>query len=147
MDDKKNEAKPISMGIGKLADRNNEFVRKFRWTLEGNGLESDFIKKVKFYFELNHIHIEAYEILRNNRISIDEWLERDLSKESLLFTTYDASGNPIYSYKLDVLYPFSSCSEFDYNYSDISTKLVKLHYKYIEKTIHMKQDISDFDEK
>jgi hypothetical protein len=144
MDD---ETKSISMGIGKLADRNNEFVRKFRWTLEGNGLESDFIKKVKFSFDLKRIYIEAYEILRNNRIAIDEWSERNLSNESLLFTTYDGYGNAIYSYKLNGLKLYSSESDFDYSNSDISTKNVTVLYRRIEKTIHMKQDISDFDEK
>lgn len=148
MDDNKQsnslDTKPVyqNMGIGLLGDKSAVFVRKFRWTLGSDTLRSDFIKNVKFNFKNKRMKIEVYEILINDEeINIHSWLRKDLSKETLKFSTYDGLGKEIYTYIFSNLKIISDCSSFDYSSSDASTRKIIVEFENLSRSTEPKKQI------
>lgn len=131
-----------NMGIGKIGSPEITFVRKFRWTLKGTNLEEHFLKNVKFDFKQQRMEIEAYEIvIKDEDINIHTWLESDLSKEQLVFTTYDGYGFPIYSYIFTNLDVQADTASFDYSSSAESTRKIALKYGAVTRNFHPKQKV------
>lgn len=129
------EAKNRNMGLGVLGDPSITFVRKFRWTMQGLGLPEHFMKKVAFDFAAKTINLEAYEIVLSNAedIDIQRWLESNLNREELFFTTYDGCGTPLYQYVFSDLTLLSDKADFDYASSEESTRKVSLKYENCER--------------
>lgn len=125
------------MGLGKLGDQSIVFVRKFRWTLAGANLDEHYVKNIKFDFVGKKLEIEAYEIVADNEINIHTWLESDLSKERLVFTTYDGCGTPLYSYVMSGIKLLSDTASFDYSSSAESTRLISVAYHEIRREFHL----------
>lgn len=128
-----------NMGLGKLGDPTIVFVRQFRWTLGSKILDEHFIKNAKFDFKNQKVYFEAYEIVHKNAINIHDWLESDLSKETLFFTTYDGCGVPIYTYELSNLSIESDTAVYDYSKSDEVTRMVTVSYEDIKNVFHSKK--------
>lgn len=128
-----------NMGLGKLGDPTIVFVRQFRWTLSSKILDEHFIKNVKFDFKNQKVYFEAYEIVHKNAINIHDWLESDLSKETLFFTTYDGCGMPIYTYELSSLIIESDTAVYDYSKSDEVTRMIIVSYEDIKNVFHSKK--------
>jgi len=127
-----------SMGMGKLSDPSIVFVRQFRWTLGSKVLDEHFVKNVKFDFKSQTLHLEAYEVVCNDTINIHDWLESDLSKETLFFTTYDGCGHPIYTYEISDIALESDTAVYDYAASDEVTRKLSLTYGNIKRIFHSK---------
>lgn len=126
------------MGVGKLGDPSIVFVRKFRWTLEGKNLEENFLKKVEFDFKAKTIKLDAMEIAETGKdINIHQWLESDLSKEDLKFTTYDGCGSPLYSYWFSNIEVIADTCDFDYFSSEESTRHITLTYELFARKCHL----------
>lgn len=132
----KSHNKPRNMGLGKLGDPSITFVRQFRWTLEGDGLPEQWAQKVKIDFKNKKIYVELIEAVDNTKDDIDihKWLEKDLNKESLTFTTYDGCGYEIYRYVFTNFHLNNNYSEFDYANSDVSKRCVVLVYDDMKRT-------------
>lgn len=129
-----------NMGIGKIGSPEAVFVRQFRWTLKGTNLEEDFLKRVKFNFKSQRIKIEVYEVvIKNEDINIHTWLEKDLSKEQLVFTTYDGCGVPLYSYIFTDLDIQADTASFDYASSAESTRKITLKYGAATRKFHLNE--------
>ncbi len=125
-----------AMGLGELGNPQLTFVRKFRWTLNSLTLQEHFVKKVDFDFAEQVIYLEIMEVIRpeDNDINVHQWLESDLSKDTLVFTTLDSCGVPIYQYEISRLTLLGDKSFFDYSLSDESCRSVKLHYDHLSRT-------------
>lgn len=132
------DQKSRSMGLGSLGEPETVFVRKFRWTMRALDLDPHYMKKVEFDFAKKLIHFEAMEVVfpGSKDIQIQAWLESDLSKETLVFTTYDGCGKPLYQYNFSHLEVVSDKANFDYSVSDESTRNVTLSYKDYERVFH-----------
>lgn len=126
-----------SMGMGKLGDPTLVFVRKFRWTLEGKDLDEGFVKSIKFDFKEKTLSFKAMEIAESGKdINIHAWLENDLSKEKLIFTTYDGCGTPLYTQTFSYFELLSDTSDFDYASSEESYRNIVLKYKNCDRVRH-----------
>lgn len=125
-----------NMGIGKLNNPNLTFVRKFRWTLEGDNLPEYLIKDIAFNFSKQSIKFNAYEtvIAGDSDVTIHKWIAQDLAGKHLSFTVYDGCGVALYGYKFHDLILVSDKCDFDYAKSDISCRKLKVRYGKVEKT-------------
>jgi len=125
------EQKP--MGLGQLGARDTIFVRKFRWTLKSNTLSEYAISNVKFDFINKTIEFKAIEAFFNQDgqlvMSLHDWLDSDLSKETLIFNTLDGCGDMLYEYKFTGLKLLEDKQNFDYADSDVSAREIKLTYE------------------
>ena len=128
--DIKDKKKSRTMGLGRLADPNLIFVRKFRWTLEGEGLPETWNTKVDIDFKKQELLIEMFEVVDTTKDDIDvhTWLAKDLTKESLVLKTYDGCGNELYQYEFKCLSMLEDKMGFDYAVSDPSARKVRLQY-------------------
>lgn len=128
------------MGIGELVSPDIVIIRKFRWTLNGTNLNESFVKSVKFDFVKKEIHARIMEVVAMDRDDIDvhRWLESNWMSESLVFTTYDGCGVPIYEYKFTDLELLEDTAEFDYSVSDESERVVRLKYNDLTRTFLLK---------
>jgi hypothetical protein len=130
-----NKPERENMGLGVLGHHQTNFVRKFRWTLLGNGLCENFVKKVYFDFVNQTIHMQVMEVSYAGATDIDiqRWLGLDLSKEFLLFTTYDGCGNAIYEYEFLNFELLEDKADFDYSCSEESVREVALKYDHCRR--------------
>lgn len=127
------------MGIGELGSPLVVLVRQFRWTLRGLLLNEFFVRKVHFDFKNKKMNIEAMEAVCNGQdINIHQWLEADLSREILDFTTYDGCGVPLYTHTFSGLEVIEDSADFDYASSEVSIRKVSLLYKKVERKFHSK---------
>jgi hypothetical protein len=129
IDSKKPEDRD-NMGLGVLGHHKTNFVRKFRWTLMGNGLCENFVKKVSFDFVNQTIHMQVMEVAYSGATDIDvqRWLDLDLAKETLIFTTFDGCGNAIYEYEFRDFELLENKTDFDYYCSNESVREVAVKY-------------------
>ena len=130
---------PVSrpMGMGKLGDPTLVFVRKFRWTLEGKDLDEGIVKSIKFDFKAKTISFKAMEVAESGKdINIHAWLENDLSKEKLIFTTYDGCGTPLYTQTFSYFELLSDSADFDYASSEESYRNIVLKYRHCDRARH-----------
>lgn len=135
------EKKSRNMGVGKLIDPNLIFVRKFRWTLESDGLPETWTTKVDIDFKNQELMLEVFEVVDTTKddIDIQSWLAKDLQKEWLTLTTYDGCGNELYQYKFGRLSIMEDKMGFDYAVSDPSIRKVKLHFNTLNRKILYKK--------
>jgi hypothetical protein len=131
------------MGLGKLASSTTVFVRKFRWTLKSETLLATSIAD----FEINHmaktIEFKAIEVAIDGKINIHDWLDGDMSKEELIFTTFDGCGVAFYQYKFTGLVLMSDKQNFDYSDSDVSKRELKMSYQDKERLKLAEEDDDD----
>jgi hypothetical protein len=128
-----------SMGVGKLADPSIIFLRRFRWTLSSDTLDRHVIKNLQFNFKSQTIEFEAYEFVENGKINIHDWLDSELWKETLQFTTYDGCGIPIYTYDISEIEVLSDTTIFDYSVSNEVTRNLVIKYGQLNKTFNLKK--------
>jgi hypothetical protein len=130
-----------SMGLGDLADPTMMFVRKFRWTLKSTVLQEHFVKKVDFDFTKQVLRIQVYEVVNTaeDDINVQKWLESDMSKDILVFTTYDGCGTPMYQYELTGLMLLEDKANFDYSDSDVSTRHIGIAFEEMKRTYFGKE--------
>lgn len=67
-------------------------------------------------------------------LNVHEWLESDLSKDELVFTTYDGCGKALYQYQFKGLTLASDQADFDYATSDESVRRAVLHFDDYSRT-------------
>lgn len=121
-----------NMGLGLLSSPELIFVRQFRFTLGNEYLNENFVKSVNFDFKNQTMNIEIYEVYHNEKINIHEWLARDLSKEKLIFTTYDGCGNVLYRYIFVIDQLLSSTAAFDMESNEVSIRKMCLQFSSYE---------------
>lgn len=122
------------MGLGPLASPSLTFVREFRWTIEGKYLKEHFVKNVKFDFKAKTVQLGIYEAVIDDEINGHEWIDRSHRQEKeLVFTTYDGCGNSLYSYTLSVINIIGDEINFNYDSSDVATRIVTIKYDYIQR--------------
>lgn len=139
-------ARPLNnMGIGKLGDESTIFVKQYRWLFRSNTLSASFIKKVKFNFTDQTIDFEAFEVVCDKQINIHDWLNSDLSKEILYFTTYDGCGIPLYTYELSKIVIISDKTCFDYSISDAVIRNLTVKYGKLKRIFHINSDEEPFE--
>lgn len=138
-----------SMGIGVLGAASTFFVRKFRWTIKSDVLQEHAVKRINFDFANNTMQIEAYEVVVDGKINIQDWVDSKLP-DVLVFTTYDGCGVAIYSYEISDYLIVSDTSDFDYESSEVSTRNITVQYKHLKHIHHLnkqKQKELDFESK
>jgi hypothetical protein len=119
------------MGIGIIGGPDVVFVRQFRWTFAtGKNIEY-FVKNVSFDHLNRVINVSIMEVALSGSEELDlhAWLESDLEKEKIVFTTYDGCGQSIYEYEFKNLTLLSDCSAFDYASSEVSIRNISLKYE------------------
>lgn len=129
------EIQPISMGIGKLGEPDNIFVRKFRYTVKGQHLDDFSIKSFSFDLKKKHLELKAYELLTtggSGDIPVDVWAqgmsEDRWPNETLTLRTFDGCGKPIYEYTFHGLQILERCIRFDYGDSEASIQEILLSF-------------------
>ena len=132
---KKQDRQP--MGIGPKGRPGVEFVQKFRWTLKATNLEDSFMSGVKLDFHNKLVEFESYEVLGpfNQEVDIQEWVERDIGKEVMTFTTFDGCGAKLYEYKFHGLKIVADNASFDYSEEDPSLRTVTVSYDRYERSV------------
>lgn len=135
------------MGVGKLGDPKLMFVRKFRWTIEGEGFPEHFAKSVKVDLWNKLLSIQVYEVIDTGKeVDHTKWIERfysesyPLTKPSLKLTTYDGCGTALYEYTFYGLAINSDTLEFDYADSDCSFRKIGLTFKSFRKQFVMQTE-------
>lgn len=120
-----------SMGIGPLGSKDVIFVRQFRWTIGSDALPEYFTKTVKFDFAKKLIHLGYFEIYHPdyNGEPLQNWLDGPFKKDTLVFRTYDGSGNLLYEQTFSDLGIVEDSSSFDYSSSEVSTRQLTISYK------------------
>lgn len=121
------------MGIGKLGNPNLIFARQFRWTLKGKYLQDHWNKSVNIQYTDKTINLSAYEVfMEDGTIPIHVWAEGmekgEFKDESLILTTFDGCGYPLYAYKFIGIKLKSRHSDFDYRSSDVSYHKITLTF-------------------
>jgi hypothetical protein len=128
-----------SMGIGMLGQPSTLFVKKNRWTLEGEGFPEHLAAKVKVLFRAKTLIVECYEVLdireEHRKIDIQDWSEEDFLQKSLTLTTYDGCGTPIYQYKFHNLKIRHESLEFDYACGDPMLREFHIHYGHCTREV------------
>lgn len=134
------EQKLADMGLGQLGSPSVVFVRKFRWTLRSTVLREHYVKNVQFDFVKQVIRLNVMEVVcaEDDDINVQKWLEGDLSRDVLVFTTYDGCGTPLYQYAIDGLTLLEDRAGFDYAVSDESERSVGLGYTGLKRTYFSK---------
>jgi hypothetical protein len=146
MNDTKNDVKTYknarSMGIGKLGEPAMTFVRQFRWVMTTSGVPEHLMNKVDFDFVSKTISLHCIEVIapEDTDVLIDNWLEKDLTQENLVFTTYDGLGTPLYEMKFNNLTLLEDKASFDYSVSGLSIRKLKFAYDEKERVFLAKGD-------
>ena len=123
------------MGIGPLGAPGVKFVRKFRWILESTGLPEHLVSDVKIQFHKKMIIANCYEVMETQheedigKIRIQDWVEDPYLKDkTLVLTTYDGCGDPIYQYKFKKIELKEDNMDLSYSSSDCSMRELHIHF-------------------
>ena len=101
----------------------------YTWKLEGKKLCPDSVKEVKFDFLKKIIYFEAFETVDGYDVDLHTWLESDIERETLRFTTYCEFGKPIYEYNMNGLNVLENISgEFSNIRPAYSTRKLAISY-------------------
>jgi hypothetical protein len=133
---------PKNMGVGKLGDPDSLFIRECRWTLESNTLDQHYAKKVDFDFCNGKVYVEVMELVfpGDDSMQVHDWIDslKD-NQQSVVFTTYDGCGNPIYRYTLSKLAVYEDRASFDYASSEVASRKLLLHYGTLKREFLLKR--------
>lgn len=110
------EAKSVSV-YNLETDNNPILIRKFRWTLEADGLPPHFMESVKFDYVNQRVSFSILETTAHNPL---KWIENPI--EPLIFTNYSAQGDEIQKTEFFGLQVTKCESSYDYK----STEVAKL---------------------
>lgn len=127
-----------NMGTGVLSSPNTQFVQKFRWTLESQGLSEIIVANVKVHFRAKVVEFACYELLElgtGKGIQAQDWAEEDISQKTLTLTAYDGCGGPIYSYVFKRLAFLEELAEYDYAQSGPLLRKFQVEFKDYERTV------------
>ncbi len=132
MDEKKLEKLP-NMGMGKLSGA--VFARQFRWTLKNDHFIEYVVHSVKVDHCSQTLEIVFFDLQTDESpFAALKWLS-DLKNrvikgedETLLLTTYDGCGVPLYGIKFSGLRLENHTMELDYDNSDTINRKATLRY-------------------
>jgi len=141
------------MGMAELSQ--SIFARKFRWTLKNANFSECFVKSVKVDHVKKVLDVEFYDVVLDNanRFNALNWLTNLQSEamkginETLLLTTYDGCGNPLYGIKFTGLTLLEHTMDLDYSDSDVIYRKTKLSFLQQDLEIHnpKKPTVTPFD--
>ena len=129
---------PRNMGLGRLAAPTLQFVQRFRWTLESEGLDHTLVNKAKVHFRAKIIEFECFEFVmkgEERKVEVQDWSEEDIGKKDLILTTYDGMGNEIYRYVFSNLKFGGESTEYDYSESGPVLRKFQVKYKNYKRTV------------
>lgn len=118
--------------------RNAIFTRKFRYTVKSNLCSGvgHMARSFKVNLVKNKINFTAYEMLqsseKNYNIYICDWIDqlKKGTKDTLIFTNYDATGREIQQIKFKGVTLKSA--KYDYDYSSTGEVIYKIKLKFSE---------------
>jgi hypothetical protein len=126
------------MGLGKLADPKIVFARKFRWTMESQGLPESYAKNVTVDYMNKRICFAYYDIFDeanpNESFHALRWVAQ-LSKNTInrdidiTLTTYDGCGKRLYTCVFKGITLKQHYSSFDYASSDVSCQQITVGFQ------------------
>lgn len=128
MEDRKN------MGLGSLGRPDIIFLRKFRFTLEGEHLKEDYNYSVRVDWFRQIIKFSAYEVFTPEEgIHIWNWADAmqkgEFPKETLTLKAYDGCGAVLFAKKFSGLEIISRENNFDYSSSEAVMHELTLQYQ------------------
>ena len=136
---------PRPMGIGGLSSM--IFVRKFRWDLEGDGLNPMWLKKVEVDYSAKSLTVELYDVITMDYESMSaldflDFMEKHKETE-LTLTNYDGCGYPLYKHVFKgVVISRILPQSFDYSTSEEQTWKLLLVYQSVKTLRETKPEIS-----
>lgn len=121
---------PHPMGIGPIGHPRTVILQKFRWTLAGTHLSENSPQRVSFDFIKRIIKFDCVLAVFPGQADCEvlQWLDRDLFKEELVFSTFDGCGNYIYESRFSGLTLLENTSVFDYSISEVAIQQITLSY-------------------
>ena len=121
-----------NMGIGDLIKPSVTFARKFRWTLESEGLPEYYVKKLNIDYFNKTLKFEYYDVCdsEGGGFHIFNWLEnmKNYASDRMMFRLYDGCGYEMFKVDFSSLTLLEHHADYDYELSEISTQVVALKY-------------------
>jgi hypothetical protein len=131
---------PRLMGLGELGRSDLVFGRKFRWTLEGAGLPEHYAMTVSIDYVNRILQFRYMDVtLENQGYHALAWCDKiakgPLENETLRLKTFSGTGHLMLTVVFKGLELLEHVTDFDYASSDVSSHLIKVKYRHVEKTV------------
>jgi hypothetical protein len=123
----------INMGIGELGSSTITFVREFRFLFWFDHMGPEFNHSVNFDRIKKEIKFKNYEIYRDDKVLLQDWLDAMVNgafrSETMTLATYDGCGKELYRKRFTGLKVKGCVSSFNSGSSECSLPEVCLTYE------------------
>lgn len=123
----------IDMGLGELGSAKNTFVREFRFLFWFDHMGPEFNHSVTFDRVKREIKFKNYEICRDGKVLIQDWIDAMINgaflNETMTLATYDGCGQELYRKKFTGLKIKACVSAFNCESSECAMPEVCLSYE------------------
>ena len=123
----------LDMGLGELGSGKNTFVREFRFLFWFDHMGPEFNHSVTFDRVKKEIKFKNYEISKDGKILIQDWIDAMINgafpDETMTLATYDGCGQELYRKKFTGLKVKACVNTFNCGSSECAMPEVTLSYK------------------